>query len=60
MMTDKKRMNYDMWEDIQTIEVPCKEHPNAPHGFNRDASHSLGRYVCDCEGWSKDYKEIED
>lgn len=50
----KKRMNYDMWEDIQTVEVPCKEHPDAPHGFDRTSSHSLGRYVCECEGWSED------
>lgn len=32
-------------------EVPCSTHPEAPHGFNRNASHSAGRYVCDCEGW---------
>ena len=38
-------------------EVPCKDHPDAPHGFNRSASHSLGRYVCDCEGWEPE--EIE-
>lgn len=45
----------DMWEDIQTIEeVPCKTHPDAPHGFDRTSSHSLGRYVCECEGWSED------
>ena len=30
---------------------PCSEHPDAPHGFIRNASHSLGRYVCECEGW---------
>ena len=35
-------------------EVPCKTHPDAPHGFNRNASHSLGRYVCDCEFWEED------
>ena len=29
----------------------CKEHPDAPHGFMRDASHSAGRYVCECESW---------
>ena len=50
----KKRIDYDMWEDIQTIEVPCKEHPDAPHGFDRTSSHSLGRYVCECEGWIED------
>lgn len=32
--------------------VPCKAHPDAPHGFDRTASHSIGRYVCECEGWS--------
>lgn len=32
-------------------KVPCSTHPDAPHGFNRNSSHSLDRYVCDCEGW---------
>lgn len=32
-------------------EVPCKTHPDAPHGFCRDASHTLDRYVCECEFW---------
>jgi hypothetical protein len=35
-------------------KVVCKTHPDAPHGFNREASFSLGRYVCDCEGWEED------
>lgn len=39
---------------IEGQEVPCKEHPDAPHGFDRNASHSLGRYVCECEGWTPD------
>ena len=34
-----------------TTEVPCKTHPDAPHGFDRNASHSADRYVCECEGW---------
>ena len=34
-----------------TEEVPCKTHPDAPHGFDRNASHSADRYVCECEGW---------
>lgn len=39
----------------QALEQPeCNQHPDAPHGFNRDASHSLGRYVCDCEGWEQE------
>ena len=29
----------------------CKTHPDAPHGFDRNASHSADRYVCECEGW---------
>lgn len=32
-------------------EKACSTHPDAPHGFDRTASHSLGRYVCICEGW---------
>ncbi len=36
----------------KALEQPaCNPHPKAPHGFNRDASHSADRYVCDCEGW---------
>ncbi len=34
-----------------TTEVPCKTDPRAPHGFNRNASHSANRYVCECESW---------
>lgn len=29
----------------------CKTHPDAPHSFNRNASLSEDRYVCDCEYW---------
>ena len=32
-------------------EVPCKDHPDAPHGYDRNASHSEDRYVCECENW---------
>ena len=31
--------------------IRCNEHPDAPHGFMRDASHNEGRYVCECEFW---------
>jgi len=31
--------------------IRCNEHPDAPHSFMRDASHSAGRYVCECESW---------
>ena len=32
-------------------EPVCNPHLDAPHGFNRNASHDAHRYVCDCEGW---------
>ena len=35
-------------------DIPCKDHPDAPHGFMRDESHSSGRYVCECEAWEPD------
>lgn len=55
-MSSRKEMLRLMDEAIaalhQALEQPeCNKHPDAPHGFNRESSHSLGRYVCDCEGW---------
>jgi hypothetical protein len=38
-------------------DKPCKDHPDAPHGFMRDASHSAGRYVCECESWEPPKRE---
>jgi hypothetical protein len=32
-------------------EITCKTHPDAPHGFDRNASHNADRYVCECENW---------
>ena len=34
-----------------TDRMQCNPHPDAPHGFLRDASHNEGRYVCECEYW---------
>ena len=31
--------------------MTCKTHPDAPHGFVRNASHNEDRYVCECEFW---------
>jgi myosin heavy subunit len=31
--------------------MTCKTHPDAPHGFDRNGSHSEDRYVCECESW---------
>lgn len=44
-------MRISLISDEKIGEVPCSEHPDAPHGFNRNASHCADRYVCDCEGW---------
>ena len=33
--------------------MTCKNHPDAPHGFVRGASHSEDRYVCECEFWEE-------
>ena len=35
-----------------SFEEECSPHPDAPHGFDRSASHSEGRYVCECQSWS--------
>lgn len=32
-------------------ESKCSDHTDAPHGFDRNASHNAGRYVCECDGW---------
>ena len=37
--------------------VKCNPHPDAPHGFLRDASHNEGRYVCECEFWEPPKEE---
>ena len=39
-------------EQTEFDDFLCNTHPDAPHGFNRNASHNAGRYVCDCEGWT--------
>ena len=36
---------------IQEPEPACNPHPKAPHGFDRNGSHSADRYVCECEHW---------
>lgn len=44
---------------VATTKPVCSDHPDAPHGFNRNASHSAHRYVCDCEGWEPDDESID-
>ena len=37
---------------VEPVQEPqCNPHPKAPHGFLRNASHTEGRYVCECEEW---------
>jgi hypothetical protein len=51
---------HDVRELVEQAEGQrCNPHPDAPHGFNRNASHTEGRYVCDCEGWSPDCGQAE-
>jgi hypothetical protein len=38
-------------QGTQNQQPKCNPHPEAPHGFNRQASHQEDRYVCDCESW---------
>jgi hypothetical protein len=40
-------------DDVNRLieQAQCKTHPDAPHGFDRNASHNADRYVCECESW---------
>jgi hypothetical protein len=38
----------------------CKDHPDAPHGFLRNASHAEDRYVCECEYWEPPEMKLTD
>ena len=44
-------------EELRGNTPDCKTHPDAPHGFDRNASHSEDRYVCECEGWEPPKRE---
>ena len=43
-----------LWKSIEDLRqalvepAPCSTHPMAPHGFDRNASHSADEYVCEC------------
>jgi len=51
--TIAKNARYGLREALkqEQNEPKCKTHPDAPHGFVRNASHSEDRYVCECEFW---------
>ncbi len=63
----RRTNHFDSWVDVAgyaalgwemaSREPTCKTDPDAPHGFDRDASHSAGRYVCLCEAWGREKKE---
>ena len=61
-----QKVGYDILDKSQqackdALETPeCNTHPKAPHGFNRNASHSAGRYVCDCEGWQLEWQGLSE
>jgi hypothetical protein len=40
---------YNPWPEIP---VPCNQHPDAPHGYDRDRSLNEDREVCECESWN--------
>ena len=52
----------DAVREMLGMPTKCSTHPDAPHGFDRNSSHSAGRYVCECEAWqqSTDAKLLAD
>jgi|TARA_Y100000310_G_C20527072_1_gene736589 hypothetical protein len=40
--------NPDDYED-----PPCSDHPDAPHGFDRNGSHNEGQYLCECANFDE-------
>jgi hypothetical protein len=50
-MTKRATVGITAIKQARSAPPVCDPHPKAPHGFNRNASHSADRYVCDCEGW---------
>ena len=47
-----------MEKEHERSGVKCKTHPDAPHGFDRNASHNADRYVCECEFWEPKQKPV--
>ena len=36
---------------IKDEALTCSTHPDAPHGFLRNASHEADQYICECAYW---------
>lgn len=61
LRSKKKQINDELSDAVKMVmseedsdynqEVPCKTHPDAPHGFLRNESLTQNRYVCECEYW---------
>jgi hypothetical protein len=46
------RAHWHCQNECKALAQPqCNQHPDAPHGFDRNASHNADRYVCECESW---------
>jgi len=45
------------FDSLETQRNKCNDHPDAPHGMDRSASHNAGRYVCECESWEPEKRE---
>lgn len=50
-MRQKYIQDYEESLNQGKVEFGCKTHPDAPHGFVREASYVEGGYVCECELW---------
>lgn len=47
----------ELREALSQLEQRCNPHPDAPHGFDRNASHNEDRYVCECESWGPEQQK---
>jgi hypothetical protein len=57
----------DNWDKIfgrkkepEPKERECNPDPRAPHGFDRNMSHTEDRYVCECEYWTPEKEEADE
>jgi hypothetical protein len=58
-LSDTVKMVMSEEDSDYNQEVPCKKHPDAPHGFDRDASLTQNRHVCECEYWEPEEILVE-
>ena len=58
-LSDTVKMVMSEEDSDYNQEVPCKKHPDAPHGFLRNESLTQNRYVCECEYWEPEEILVE-